>query len=294
MAHTVTPLANAHCATGEGPVWHPDDGMLYWTDIPTGKLYRCDPDANCDHSGDYETVYEGDPVGGFTLQDDGDLLLFRVSDVALWSRADRSVRVVRAFDDVTAKRFNDVYADPAGRVYAGTMGATPEVGGLYRFDPDGTGQKLFAGTGTANGSGVSPDGRHFYWTDTTHRTIFRFAYDADTGDLSGRQAVYTAGEGQGHPDGLWIDVDGLLWSASYGGSAVFRIDPATGKIVDRVDLPTRAVTCPTFGGPGNDVLFVTTAEGKPKSPDPSNPAGTTYRVDGLGVRGLPRNRSRLR
>jgi D-xylonolactonase len=59
------------------------------------------------------------------------------------------------------ERFNDVIADPAGRVYAGTIGTSRESGGLYRVDLDGTVTKLFAGTGCANGMGFTPDGQHF-------------------------------------------------------------------------------------------------------------------------------------
>jgi D-xylonolactonase len=73
----VKPLVNEHCATGENPYWNPHDGCVYWTDIPNGKIFRFDP-----ATGQHQKIYEDVPVGGFTLQDDGNWLLFRVNDIA--------------------------------------------------------------------------------------------------------------------------------------------------------------------------------------------------------------------
>ena len=27
---------------GESPFWHPDEGRLYWVDIPARQIFRCD------------------------------------------------------------------------------------------------------------------------------------------------------------------------------------------------------------------------------------------------------------
>src|SRR4030042_4420142 len=64
-------VADCHCQTGENPLWHPLEGRLYWTDIPRGELYRLEPAGR-----EWEGCYSGEPVGGFTLQPDGALLLF--------------------------------------------------------------------------------------------------------------------------------------------------------------------------------------------------------------------------
>lgn len=45
---------------------------------------------------------------------------------------DRGVEVLRAYTDAGLVRFNDVIADPEGRVFAGTIGTTDQSGGLYR------------------------------------------------------------------------------------------------------------------------------------------------------------------
>jgi len=65
-AHRGLPLT-----PGEGPLWHPDEERLYWVDIPNGDLFRYDPATD-----EHEQCFERDVVGGFTVQDDGSLLLF--------------------------------------------------------------------------------------------------------------------------------------------------------------------------------------------------------------------------
>lgn len=59
-------IANYHCETGENPLWHPMERRLYWTDIPGGKMFCYDPATDT-----HEQVYQGPPVGGFTIQQDG-------------------------------------------------------------------------------------------------------------------------------------------------------------------------------------------------------------------------------
>ena len=64
-------VANYQCITGEGPLWHPDEGVLYWVDIPNGCLYNYDPRNNV-----AKKVFQSGQIGGFTIQEDGGLLLF--------------------------------------------------------------------------------------------------------------------------------------------------------------------------------------------------------------------------
>src|SRR2546422_9143693 len=112
---SIEPLANAHCVCGENPLWDEQRQVVYWTDIDQGRLFRYDV-----RTGKWGKFYDGPKVGGFTLQADGALLLFRVDDFA---RCDASghVESLQSFIDEGSVRFNDVIADPEGRVFAGTI-----------------------------------------------------------------------------------------------------------------------------------------------------------------------------
>jgi D-xylonolactonase len=277
-----TTLLNVHCELGENPLWNADDGCLYWTDITGGKVHRFHL-AN----GKHEVIYRGVTVGGFTFQQDGELLLFRVSDVALL-RGDGSVEVLREFADEGAARFNDVIADPEGRIFAGTIGRTDTSGGLYRVNRHGVITLLFRGTGVSNGMGFSPDLRTFYWTCSTRCRIYAYDYDRATGELSGERVFYQATEEEGIPDGMTVDTDGHVWSARWDGYAVVHHAP-DGRVVEKFEFPVAQMSSLCLGGPAFDEFFVTTAGGVPGS---NTEDGSVYRWR-AGVRGVGEFRSRI-
>lgn len=280
------PIANYHCACGENPLWDERRQMVYWTDIPNGRLYRWDY-----RTGAHERFYSdpaGKPIGGFTLQADGALLLFGHNTICrLDPDSGELTTLVRDFEE-GVDRFNDVIADPRGRVFAGTMGPDGVSGGLYRVDLDGSITCLFRGTGCSNGMGFSPDLKLFYWTDSTAKRIFRFDYDFRTGELSNRREFLAVPESEGTPDGMTTDSEGCVWSARWDGCAVYRYSPA-GEQVGKIGFPVAKVSSVIFGGTDLGELFVTTAGGEEGS---ATPDGTLYRVK-VAARGLPEFRSRV-
>ena len=280
--HHLQALANYHCACGENPLWDERGKCVYWVDIPAGKIYRRDG-----RSGEHGLFRSGEVTGGFTFQEDGSLLLFGVNRIDRLTADGRTETVAEDIDDGMT-RFNDVIADPAGRVYAGTMGKTDESGGLFRVETDGSIQCLFRGTGTSNGMAFTPDGKRFYWTCSTTRRIFRFDYDVETGDLTNREVFLDLSSEQGVPDGMTIDTAGDIWSARWDGYGIFRYTPA-GELIEKIEFPVAKVSSAVFGGDDLDELYVTTAGG---SPDADTPDGTLYRLK-VNARGLPEFRSRV-
>src|SRR5690606_23465196 len=63
----------------------------------------------------------------------------------------------------------------------------------------------------------------------------------------------------GAPDGMTIDADGNLWIALWGGSAVVCHDPATGKRLEKIELPAERITSCAFGGEDLGDLYITSA-----------------------------------
>jgi sugar lactone lactonase YvrE len=282
MPAEITIATNICCELAENPLWDAANQCVYWTDIPPGRIFRLQLPAN-----ESACIYHGEPVAGFTLQENGDLLLFRVRDISLL-RPDGSVRLVKPFADEGMARFNDVCADPEGRVFAGTVGTTPESGGLYRVDRDGAITKLFAGTGCSNGMGFSPDLKIFYWTCSTTRRIFRFSFDRESGALSDRELFHKAGPDEGVPDGLAVDAEGCVWSARWGGKSVVRHAP-DGRIIDLLQFPETNISSLCFAGQNLDQIFVTAAQEKIPG---ARPVTALFHA-AVNVRGLGDLRSRI-
>jgi sugar lactone lactonase YvrE len=78
-------------------------------------------------------------------------------------------------------RFNDVIADPVGRVFCGTMSSDNSDGRLYRLDLDCTVTILLEGIGCSNGMAFTADRRHFYCTDFLADKIYLGDVDSFAG-----------------------------------------------------------------------------------------------------------------
>ncbi len=278
-------IADYACKTGEGPLWHPTEKQVYWCDIPNGRLFRFDPST-----GEHETFFEGDVVGGFTIQADGKLLLFMARGAIRICDGGDLLTIVDEIEGETSSRFNDVIADPVGRVYCGTMPSPDHLGRLYRLDTDGNLAEIVDEIGCSNGMGFTPDRKNLYYTDSTAKKIYLFDYDEPTGDLTNQRVFLDVGDEEGIPDGMTVDAEGYVWSARWDGSCVVRYDP-TAHEVARVGFPARKVSCITFGGDEYADAYVTTAGGDDKANE-GDGAGALFRAD-LGVRGVPEFVSRV-
>lgn len=278
-----TPWINIQGKLCEGPLWAADTETLYWSDIDAGRIYRYRNDK-------VECIYIGDTVGGFTYQADGSLLLFRINDIAIFRPDTGEVCTLAPFQHDGSKRFNDVIADPEGRVFAGTIGKNSTSGGLFRIDYDGTATQVADGTGISNGMGFSPDLTHFYWTCSTRRRIYRFPYQR-AGSTLGEPVIFHQGsEEQGYPDGLTVDSEGnvysIRWTAKEYGLIVFNPD---GKVIHQQALPPRASSSMAFFGPKLTDIAITSAV---EASDPNREADL-YLIQNAPVAGRLEFRSKV-
>ena len=279
------PIADYQCVVGEGPLWQPIEKKVYWTDIGTGRMFRYDP-----ATGKHEQFYSGRPVGGYTIQADGSLLLFMDrGTIAIW-RDGALTTVVEDIPDERQTRFNDVFADTAGRVFCGTMPTKDRPGRLYRLDTNGKLTLVLEGIGCSNGMGLTPDRKGLYYTDSTAYTIYLFDYDQATGAISNQRIFVRHPERDGLPDGMTVDAAGNVWSAHWDGSALICYSPQ-GKEIERIAFPVRKVSSVVFGGDDYMDMYVTTAGGDQKTTD-GELAGALFRLR-LGIKGVPEYYSRV-
>jgi sugar lactone lactonase YvrE len=172
------------------------------------------------------------------------------------------VQMVASVSGLPARiRFNDGKCDPAGRLWAGTMElqGEPEMGALYRLDPDRRVHQILDRVTISNGLAWSHDRRRMYYIDTPTFTIDAFDYDLTTGHITNRRVAATVPKDFGYPDGMTIDGEDMLWVAHFGGGRVTRWKPATGQLLDQIRVPTKNVTSCAFGGAKLDQLYITTA-----------------------------------
>ena len=278
-------MADYRCETGEGPLWHPMERQVYWSDIPRGRIFRLNP-----FSRRHEQIYEGRIVGGYTIQSDGSLLLFMDrGSVAVW-RDGKLKYLVNEMEGETDNRFNDVAADPAGRVFCGTMPTDTRSATLYRMDTDGSVTTVLEGVGLSNGIGFSPDQKQMYYTDSLARKIYIFDYDIDSGDITNQRVFVETPDDGSIPDGMTVDAEGYVWGARWDGSSLYRYNP-DGEQVVQIQFPAKKVSSVIFGGVDLTDMYVTTAGGCNKAEEGPG-AGGLFRLN-VGIQGKPEFLSRV-
>lgn len=270
---------------GEGPVWCPREGALYWVDIRAPAVRRLD------EAGRVTTWAMPEPVGSLALREAGGILVALKSALSVFEPATGAItKLADAPGHHDGLRFNDGKCDRQGRFWVGTMRAGEETadGFLYRLDERGC-TKVLDGIEIPNSLCWSPDGRTMYFSDSPKRVIWAFPYDPATGAI-GERRVFAALPAPLVADGGTVDAEGYLWSANYNGWRVTRFAP-DGTVDRVVPVPASNITSCAFGGPGLGTLYITSAyQGLDEAARAQQPAaGALFAID-VGVKGLPEAR----
>jgi sugar lactone lactonase YvrE len=250
----VEPVLPARARLGECPVWDPERQRLFWVDVYNHRVHEFDPTTNSDRSFD-----TGDVVPALVLAR-GDRLLLALRDRLAFLHLDSGeVEVLRQLEfSLPDTRFNDGKCDPQGRFWIGTVSQEPGQAALYRYDPDRSLHVMETGLTISNGLGWSPDGATFYLTDSHVRAIYAYRFDGGPGTISDRRVLINLSRGAPEPDGLTIDRRGHIWTALWNGWCIAHFD-ASGREIERIDLPVQRPTSVSFGGPRLADLYVTSA-----------------------------------
>ncbi len=271
---------------GERPVWDASRNSVIWVDINLGALHQFTAEA-----GDSVIASAGVPVGAAAPRAAGGYVLAAADGFRLLG-ADGAADgpTVRPPGMPADVRFNDGACDPAGRFWAGTAATDGRAGtgSLYRLDPDGSVTEVLGGVTESNGLGWSPDATIFYYTDSGEERsrVRAFSFDVQAGAVADERELIRFGPADGIADGLVVDSEGCIWIAMWDGGCV-RQYSADGQLLGLYPVPASRPTCPGFGGPGLDELYLTTAwdglAGEARDAEPL--AGHLLRAR-PGVRGL--------
>ena len=244
---------------GEGPVWDHRTQQLIWVDIEGCRLHLYDPVTETDRYFQLEQM-----VGvAVPTQDEGKLLLGLADGLAYFELESRKLTYISKVErELPQNRFNDGKCDGAGRFWAGTMGIQPPrqgAGNLYCLHPDLSLEKKVEGATISNGLAWTADGKTMYYVDTPTMKVVAYDFDLSNGNISNERTVIEIPDNMGMPDGMTIDENGHLWIALWGGFGVGCWDPASGKLLEKIEVAAPHTSSCTFGGPDLDYLFITTA-----------------------------------
>ncbi|MBM3522251.1 MAG: SMP-30/gluconolactonase/LRE family protein [Alphaproteobacteria bacterium] len=283
VAPRITCLVDAQAQVGEGPVWDPIDGILWWTDINGRRMHRFDPRTGRDEAFEFDIR-----VGCFALRERGGMILS--AEHGFWSWTHGGGAPEHLFDveaDRTENRMNDGGCDRAGNLFASSMNlANPRrpEGACWRLTPDLRAERIIDDVLIGNGIAFSPDGGTFYFADTPTKRVMAHDYDSRGGTIGGPRLFADTSGLAGLPDGATVDAEGGYWLAGVWGGQLYRFTPH-GRLDRTIDLPISRPTRPMFGGPALDRIYLTSIrfEGESLS-------GGLFVVEDVGARGLPEPR----
>ena len=250
-------ILDAKAILGEGAAWDAGRKRLYWVDISGEKVHIYNPANGSDRA-----ISVGQPVGTLAPRQKGGLVLAMEKGLYFLDEESGELEFISDPEsDLAGNRFNDGKCDPAGRFWGGTMSTIGQkkAGSLYRMDQDLSVHKLVEGITTSNGLIWSLDRRTMYYIDTPTMEVSALDYNNESGAISNRRVAVRVPEGQGNPDGMTIDAEGMLWVAMWQGWQVNRYNPQTGEKLMSIPVPVERVTSVAFGGDNLDELYITTA-----------------------------------
>ena len=246
----------------EGPVWHPYEKWLVFSDIPESRMYRRSS------SGVVELFREpSHKANGNTLDRQGRLVTCEHATSRVTRAEPNGSTTVLAthHGDKQLNSPNDIVVATSGSIYFTDPGfgrmefygvPRPQelsFQGVYRIDGDGARLTLVADDfAQPNGLCFSLDESRLFVNDTERGHIRVFGVEAN-GDLNGG-AVWAVTEGTepGAPDGMKIDSRGNLYCTGPGGIHVFD---ASGDILGVIATPEDCANF-TFGDEDLKSLFI--------------------------------------
>jgi sugar lactone lactonase YvrE len=243
---------------GEGPVWHSQEGLLYWVNfIEQYQVLRFSPQTQR-----VEVFETGMPVMALGIRKAGGFIAATANGISTWDTERKTFEPL--CDPLAGRvgyRFNDAATDFHGRFWVGTLNdANPKGpdGELFCVQGDGSYRLMDKNITVANGIGWSPDRKVMYFTDSFRYSIYAYDYAAETGTISNRKTFVQTSPDAGIPDGLTVDSEGFVWSAYCGGWKVVRYNPE-GKVDREYRVPVANPTSCAFGGKRLDELYITSA-----------------------------------
>ena len=271
---------------GEGPLWDPSAGRVYWVDIRSKRIEWIEPKSGA--GGAYDLTVR---PSALALRRSGGLLVAADHCVGTLDLSSGAFEPRVTFErDKPRNRTNDGRMGADGRFWFGTMDDDAEAGqgALYALSVDWRLSVKREGVGIPNGIVSTPDGSCVYVADSLDQVIW--SHSLRRGGLSAPSLFFSAKGEVFTPDGAALDEQGFLWSVQWDGACILRLSPE-GAVEQKIDMPVSRPTACVFGGSALTTLYVTSARDglSAEQLDREPLAGSVFsiEVDAAGVRYPP-------
>jgi gluconolactonase len=253
----------------EGPIWHPTEQHLLFSDMPGDVRRRYTPG-----SGVVEVLRPARKCNGMTYDADLNLLVCEHVSSSLVRELPNGTHEILAYhfegrylnspNDVITRSDGTIYfSDPwYGRMPGFGIERERELGfqAVYRIPPGGGQDELVLAVDRdefemPNGLCFSPDGSLLYINDTPRAHIKVFDVNVDGTLANGRMFFEGVGTGvieEGIPDGMKCDERGNIWVT--GPKGVWVISSA-GEPLGTIEVPENVGNI-TWGGSDWHTLFI--------------------------------------
>lgn len=248
----------------EGPIWHPVENWLVFSDIQESHQYKWSEAAGL-------SVFRrpSNQANGNCFDKDGNIITCEHASSHL-VRHDHGGKRVRAiatqYEGKELNSPNDVICDAHGRIWFTdpSFGRIREDLGIlreqelgfqavFRLDPDGELHAVSTDFQQPNGLCFSPNEARLFVNDSWGGHIRAFDV-SNAGALSGGGVwAEITGEGDGVPDGMKCTDDGHVLCNGPGGVHVLNPEGETLGVI----LTPEKSTNFCFGGPGSGTLYIT-------------------------------------
>jgi gluconolactonase len=262
----IAPIGTGFIFT-EGPVWHPLDHFLLFSDMPGDVRRRWD-----EKGGVIEARRPANKCNGMTYDSDLNLIVCEHATSTLVRERPDGAREILAshFEGKELNSPNDVCVRGDGSIYFSDpwYGRMPGFGverprqlgfqGVYRVSPDGGAPQLVVDRDLfdqPNGLCLSPDETRLYVNDSSTKLIRVFNVAAD-GALSKARTFATGLSSEtekGGPDGMKCDARGNVWVTAPGGLWVYA---PSGDLIGKIRTPEPVANL-AWGGADFRTLFLT-------------------------------------
>jgi sugar lactone lactonase YvrE len=250
-------LYQSQCVLGEGPYWHTSRKSFFWVDIESGTLFEYILKSgkvrtwNFNHR--LSLVLEG--------EEDHLILALGLKIARFHPESEKLEWLASIESELTHNRCNDGKCDAMGRLWVGTMNLQFKegAGSFYSLDQDHMLHKHLDQITISNGMAWTPNNQTLYYIDSPTQQVNAYHFDLEKGGIAFERTAIEIPLSMGTPDGMCMDQEEKLWIAHYGGYGVYRWDPVSGQLMEKVELPAPNITSCAFGGEDMDTLLVTTA-----------------------------------